>query len=261
MGIRISIRNRSIRQCALARSLASVGLALILISPSPSWGQPRWTDEHVQFAANVEKIKGHLLASRELYAIGQAAYAAIHAAHPVQELWSLLQGPLIQASPELAGRIGAFLERPGREIDAEVSTKRYEDTVQQLVAALDEAIRRVVPDEIPRSLALQGKVIQKLIEDVVEEYEEGFKEGKVVQIVEYQDAYGFFHRAETLYHEMAGHLQGKASPVTKEIEEALAALAKKGFASVMLPATPLSEEKVKEELLKISTLIKEMTGK
>lgn len=260
MGMRISILNRSIRQCALAGLLASGGLALIPVSPPLSWGQPRWTDEQVEFATNVEKMKGHLLASRELYAVGQAAYAAIHAAHPVQELWSLLQGPLTQASPELAGQVGALLEKPGREIDAEVPTKRYEDTVKQLVAVLDEAVRRVVPAEILQSLAFRGKVIQKLIEDVEEEYEEGFKEGKVVQIVEYQDAYGFFHRAKTLYQEIAGRLQGKAPPVAKEIEEILATLSKKGFASVMPPATPLSEEKVKEELLKISTLTKEVTG-
>ncbi|MFN3477390.1 MAG: hypothetical protein ACK4Z6_07580 [Candidatus Methylomirabilales bacterium] len=259
MGMRISIRKRSIRQCALVGLLASVGLALIPTSPPLSWGQPRWTDEQAEFATNVEKMKGHLLVSRELYAIGQAAYAAIHAAHPVQELWPLLRGPLTQASSELAGRVGALLEKPVREIDAGAPAKRYEDTVKQLVAVLDEAVRRMVPDEILRNLAFRGKVLQKLIEDAEEEYEEGVKEGKIAQIVEYQDAYGFFHRAKTLFQEMAGRLQGKDPKAAKEIESTLAIPAK-GFASVMPPATPLPEEKMKEALLKISILTKEMTG-
>ncbi len=254
-GMRIRIRDWHIRQWILAGALAS----LALVGPPCSWGQPQLMDEQVKFAANAEKIKGHLLSSRELYARGEAAYAAIHAAHPVQELWSLLRDPLTQASPEFAKRVGALLEKPGQEIDAKVSTKRYEDTVRGVFAALDEAVSRVVPSEIHRSVVFQARVVLAILEDVAEEYEEGFKEGKITQVVEYQDAYGFFRRTQTLYRSIAGPLRKKAPEAANEIEKSLAALSK-GFAGVMPPATPLPAEQIKKEVLRVSTELSKVSG-
>jgi len=246
-GAPIRIRDRYIRHCTLAVVLISI----VFLGPRLSWGQRQPTDEQVSFATNVEKIKGHLTASRELYAAGQAAYAAIHAAHPVQELWSLLQGPLTEASPELAKRLGELLEKPGQEIDAKVPQKQYEATVKQVSATLDEAFRRVVPARMRASRGLTVKVIVALLKDVAEEYEEGFKEGKVTQVVEYQDAYGFFLRSQTLYRGIARPLGKKAPEVGNRIERSLAVLAK-GFARVMPPSTPLSAAQIKEEVLRVS---------
>jgi hypothetical protein len=252
---RLTLGDRAIRQGLLAGLLAS----LVLFGPALCWGQPQPADEQVKFAADVEKAKGHLLASRELYARGERAFAAIHAAHPVQELWSLLRGPLSRASTDLASRVGAILEKPGQEIDAKVPTRRYEDTVKQVSALLDEAVRRVVPAEVRQSPILRAKVILALMEAVEEEYEEGFKEGRIAQVVEYQDAYGFFRRGQVLYRDFASQIQSKAPEAAKNIDGALATLAK-GFGGVMPPATPVAMETVKKSVEQITTELAKAAG-
>lgn len=241
------------------RTLACAGLSLTLLAPCLAWGQPQPTDEQVKFAANAEMVKGHLLSSRELYAVGQEALAAIHAAHPVQELWSLLRGPLNRANPGLASRLDALLEKPGREIDARIPTKQYRATVDAVFAAMDEAVSKVVPAPVRSSLAFRVRVLLELIQRVQEEYEEGVKEGKVTQVVEYQDAYGFFRQVQALYRPIAGQVRAKAPKAAEEVEEALATLAK-GFAQVMPPAAPLPVERVKAEVWEIVAELGKATG-
>lgn len=241
------------------RTLACASLSLILLAPCLAWGQPQPTEEQVKFAANAEMVKGHLLSSRELYATGQEALAAIHAAHPVQELWSLLRGPLNRASPDLASRLDALLEKPGREVDARAPKEQYRATVDAVFAAMDEAVSKVVPASARSSPAFRVRVLLELIQRVQEEYEEGVKEGKVTQVVEYQDAYGFFRRVQALYRPIAGQVRAKAPKAAEEVEEALATLAK-GFAQVMPPAAPLPVERVEAEVWEIVAELGKATG-
>lgn len=248
-----------IRQHTLTAALTWVGPALALVIASPAWSQPQPTDEQVKFAANAEMVKGHLLSSRELYAMRQEALAAIHAAHPVQELWNLLRGPLNRATPDLATRVGVLLEKPGRKVDARVPTEQYRATVDAVFAAMDEAVSKVVPAPVRSSLAFRARVILELIQRVEEEYAEGVKGGKVVEAVEYQDAYGFFHRAQALYRPIASQVRARAPKAAKEIDGALATLAK-GFARVTPPPTSLAVEKVQEQTREIVTELGKATG-
>jgi hypothetical protein len=236
-----------------------VALALTLGLPLLAWGQSQATEEQVKFAANVEMVKGHLLSRRELYAMGQEASPAIHAAHPVQELWSLLRGPLNRASIDLASRIGALLEKPGREIDARVPAKQYRATVDAVFATMDDAVSRVVPASIRESLAFRARVLLELLQHVEEEYAEGVTGGRVAESVEYQDAYGFFRRAQALYRPVAARVRTNVPEAAKKIERALATLAK-GFTRVVPPATPLSAEKVQKEVREIVAELGKVAG-
>lgn len=243
-----------------ARAGVLVGgvLALALGGP-PAWGQPQATDEQVKFAVNAEMVKGHLLVSRELYGMGREAWATRHARHPVEELWSLLQGPLSRASNDLAKRIGALLEKPRHEIDARVPAKQYEATVRAVFAALDDAVARIVPSPARNSLPFRVRVVLEVLEHVEEEYAEGVKEGRVASIAEYQDAYGFFQRGRALYGPVAAEIRKKAPKAAQEIEGAFATLAK-GFAGVTPPVTPLAVEKVREEVREITAELGKAAG-
>lgn len=235
----------------LTTGLAAAGLALALVlSAGTTWGQAEPTGEQVKVAANAEKVKGHLQASQELYARGQKKAAATHAGHPVEELWSLLEGPLGRASSDLAARVKGLLEKPGQQIKAGVQARQYQATVQDVSAALDDAVSRVVPAPVRESLAFRAGVIHELLEGVEEEYGEAVKRGKIVETVEYQDAYGFFQRARALYQPIAGQVKKTAPGAAREVEGALATLAK-AFAGVMPPARPLATAKVEEEVHEI----------
>lgn len=245
--------------CARAGVLAGVVLALALGGPPLAGGEPQATDEQVKFAVNAEMVKGHLLVSRELYGMGREAWAARHARHPVEELWSLLQGPLSRVSSDLAKRIGALLEKPRHEIAARVPAKQYEATVRAVFAALDDAVARIVPSPARNSLPFRVRVVLEVLEHVEEEYAEGMKEGRVASIAEYQDAYGFFQRGRALYGPVAAEIRKKAPKAAQEIEEAFATLAK-GFSGVTPPVTPLATEKVREEVREITAELGKASG-
>jgi hypothetical protein len=219
----------------------------------------RATAELAGFAATAELVKGHLLSSQELYAGRHEAWAAIHAAHPVQELWSLLQGPLAQASPELASRLGGLLERPGRELDARVAEPRYRGTLAQVTATLDEAVARVVPAAVRGSLAFRARVVIEVLRHVPEEYAEAVEGGKVTQAIEYQDAYGFFRRARALYEPIAGDVRARDGRAAREIDGAWLTLGK-AFAGVMPPARPLSPGKIEDDVREIVIELGKVTG-
>jgi hypothetical protein len=155
--------------------------------------------ELVRFVTDVEEAKGHLVASRELYAIDQRGRAALHGAHPVQEIGQRLIGPVSRADADLGARLRGLLRKPGRDLDARAPTARYAETVAQVFATLDEAVDRVVPEDVRRRPDFHTAVARALLATVLEEYEEAYRDGRIVQVIEYQDAWGFLGRARARY--------------------------------------------------------------
>jgi hypothetical protein len=242
------------------RWAVAVGVAFtLLLGGSPARPQSPATDDQVKFAANAEMMKGHLLASRELYAKKQEAWAAVHAAHPVQELWSQLRGPLEAANAEAAAKLGALLERPGKELDGKIPETQYQATVAEVSRSLDDAVGRVVPAPVRDTLAFKARVVIALIQHVPEEYGEAVEKGKVAQAIEYQDAYAFFQRARALYAPIAAEVRSKSAKAGKEIDHGLSTLGK-ALAQVMPPARPMPVAKVEEESREIAGELAKVAG-
>ncbi len=240
-------------------TLACAGVALVLVAAPAARGETQPAEEQVKFAVNVEMVKGHLLASQALYAMGHKGPASAHAGHPLEELWSMLRGPLDRAGGELASRIGTLLEKPVQEIQAGVPREQYRATVRSISSALDEAAARVVPADVRSSLIFRARVLGGLLEHVEEEYAEAVKGGRVVETIEYQDAYGFFQRARALYRPVAEQLRKAAPEAAGEIGVAMAKLAK-GFAGVIPPKSPLAVDTVEAEIGEITAELGKAAG-
>ena len=222
-----------------------VGAMLWVDAASVARAQSASIDDQARFVANVEQAKAHLLISQELYATGQAPKAALHSSHPVQELGNRVIGPITKVNGALGERVRALLKRPREAVDGHVARPQYSALVTEVSGALDDAVAQVVPKDIRASFAFQAKVIGRLLDAVVEEYDEAWKSGKIAQIVEYQDACGFFRRAYALYRIIAFRLQGSS-------DADFAALAR-GFPGVSPPVAPLSLARVKALVARIST--------
>jgi hypothetical protein len=177
--------------------LLALGAAVIVVEASEE------TEPHVAFVLAAEQAKGHLLVSHELYRDKQAARAALHASHPIREIGNRLIGPIRAVDPELGRKTHDLLRRPGQEIEVKVSTAPHEATTEQVFAALDEAIVRVVPASVRDEPAFHRQIIRALLDEVAAEYETAVKEGRITNPVEDQDAYGFFRRAAALRGELA----------------------------------------------------------
>ena len=211
---------------------------LVWLAPAAgALAAPAVPHEHVEFAVNVEKAKGHLLVSRDVYAARQPARARLHGAHPVQEIGARLFGPAARISAELGERLRQALKRPGQDLDAGVPSARYALTVTRVFAAMDDAVARVVPAPVRSEPAFHITVIRELLSEIVEEYDEAWKDGTIVQVVEYQDAYGFLVRARALYRELARRPAGGAAASVERDFDALAR-ALPGVAPPRSPARP-----------------------
>ena len=210
-------------------------LAAILLSlAGPVAAQP--AADLVRFAADAEKARGHLLVSEQLYTLGQSRGAALHAAHPVQELGNRLYGPMRRVDGASADRLRDSLKRPGQAIEAKEPPGRYVATVASVAKALDDAVSRVVGTDA-RGGGFRARVVAGLLDAVADEYEESFKAGQITQLVEYQDAYGFFQRAKTLYESLPSEARRADADMT--------ALAKAFPSSREAPKSPLPPKNVK----------------
>ena len=218
--------------------------ALVIALALPAAAQP--PQDSVRFATDAEKARAHLLVSEELYVGGQGRTAAVHAAHPVQELGNRLIGPVRKVDSARADRLRDLLKAPGRALESKVDAARYAATVASVGVALDDAIT-VVAGAAPRaSLAFRARVVAALLAGMAEEYDEAFKNGRITQVIEYQDAYAFFRRARMLY----GALPAEARRADADV----ATLAK-AFPSREPPAPPMPLDAVKDLARRIGAAV------
>jgi hypothetical protein len=205
----------------------------------------------------IEEARGHLLVA--VARAGDLAAAAAHAAHPQMENL----GPIIAAlgvdSAALALSLGAALDQAGQTFASSTDLPRLEAAAAMANTALDEVASALFPATVRGDLAFQAQVMASLVEHAVAEYEEAVSSGAVREVTEYQDGYGFFHQARTLWRRFEGQVQAAAAHEYEEVEEQLDLL-KTAFASVGAPASPVDGEQVEAWADKLVHELAEATG-
>jgi hypothetical protein len=238
----------------LRRRRAILALALTLLVPA-AVALAQAEDAQVAFAANIEKCKAHLAVSAELYATGDRA-AALHASHPIQEIGNKVIGPASKVSAELGDKVRAALRRPSADLTGTTSPSQYDRVVREAAATLEEAVERVVPKERRASLAFRARVLADLLLGMATEYEEAYKAGKITQVVEYQDAYAFFMRAQAGHRDLAPALRAKNPALAAELGRQFAALAR-ALPGLTPPASPMPADRMQAT---VATLAKSLTS-
>ena len=236
------------------RRRAVLTLALGLLWPAAA-ALAQAEDAQVAFAANIEKCKAHLAVSAELYAKGDRA-AALHASHPIQEIGNKVIGPASKVSAELGDTVRAALRRPSAELKETTSPSQYARVVREAAAALDEAVERVVPKERRASLTFRARVLADLLLGMATEYDEAYKAGKITQVVEYQDAYAFFQRAQAGHRDLAPALRAKNPALAAELDGQFAALAR-ALPGLTPPASPMPADRMQAT---VAALAKSLTS-
>lgn len=176
------------------------------------------TDEPVDFVANIEYIRGHLEKAVENKDAGNNTLAVAHAGHPVAEVYTLIKGDIQAADAALDAKLEGDLDALYAQIGWQNMTAAdAKAKVAEINASLDSAMAEVVGKEsINNSTTLWAQAAMRLLSTSVEEYKEGVANGTNIQMIEYQDANAFMHRAQVIFDRIkAGGDQEDA----KEIEE------------------------------------------
>ena len=230
-------------------------------SPTPSsqpsgQASPAPVDpEAVRVGAALEQIRGHHLASLELFRAGDATGSLAHATHPVAEIIDSIRSDLTDAGVDTAALEatlqGVISAAQGTSVEA----------LEMAIDAADAAVRGAadaVAGAAP-SNAYVGSVISSLLATASHEYNEAIVDGAVAETVEYQDAYAFVTRAHELYHSIEAAVVAAAAHEAEEIEEALETL-EAALPSVQPPAALTSTDDVAAAAALIGHELEEVVG-
>jgi hypothetical protein len=178
-------------------SLASIFLATILafgvVAAVPAFAH----EEHTDFITNAEYIKGHLEQAVANKQVGNTELAIAHSGHPIEEVYTLMEGPLEEASPQRAADLREALEELPNSVESE-TVQAFTQRVNDIIGMLDEAVE-VVAGEEAVELVTKAGVITGLLETAGVEYNEAVENGQVIEMIEYQDASAFISRANAVF--------------------------------------------------------------
>jgi hypothetical protein len=141
------------------------------------------------FLALLGYVEGHMRVGTALYSMGEVEHAKTHMKHPADEIYTELKPLLDQRG--LAG-FASELEA----VSAAVEAGKPADEVMTLVETLFTAIHAQRPSQLTGPLA--AETVKQMVRTAAEEYAIGVKEGKIDNVHEYQDAWGFVQTAQQL---------------------------------------------------------------
>jgi len=187
-------------QKALSASVALVAMLLtVTITSSMQRSAVADTgDSDVQFVANAEMIKGHMAKAVANKEDNETSLAKAHATHPVAEHYQVLQATIEAHDAQLNSQLKTSLEGLGGKVDT-MTVSDFKAETEKISAMLDQAVSKVIPQTEAKDVQFNAKVMIALLKQLSQEYEEGVQNGKVVAMVEYQDAQAFRVRADTIF--------------------------------------------------------------
>lgn len=165
-------------------------------------------DAVVEFLTDLGLIEGHLRAGVALYRAGRTDEAATHMKHPQDEIYDALSHHLAAFGAE------GFAEEL-TALSAAVEGGQPAGTVEAALAAVLTEIAEARA-HAQASEAAEARAVVALLRTAAEEYGVGVKEGKVVELHEYQDAWGFVEVARA----QAEHMAGEADEAEKAFGQA-----------------------------------------
>ena len=170
----------------------------------------------VAYLSRLGLIRGHLLAGFTLYQQGHADMAATHMKHPEDELFTNLEAALQHRNaPPFSEELSALSTAVTKQADM--------DKVKSAYKNLDEALQAVEARAQP-SLRTTLLSIRNLVRTAGEEYAVGVRDGTVVNVHEYQDAWGFTQLARRRLDHLDSEQRATAPRAVARVEQLLADL-------------------------------------
>jgi len=219
--------------------VASLSLGACAEPETPSAAAPEHSEaqaesgEMIAFGEALAQIRGHHLASLELYKAGDNKGASLHAGHPIAEILDSVRSELGEHDPELAQSLAEALEAGAAAVTGDKPADEVAAAFDRAEQATGRALTEVVGDE-SQSAAYQGSVIALLLDTVVNEYDEAVGDDGLRLLAEYQDGYAFTREARNLYGDIAAEVEAASAEEAEEIESAFKEL-EKALPSVQPP--------------------------
>jgi molybdenum-dependent DNA-binding transcriptional regulator ModE len=176
--------------------LASITIAAILaFGAAPAFAQ---NEEHVQFVANIEFIKGHLEQSVTNKQANNTELAKAHSGHPIAEHYSLIEEEVEEHDQELNTELKGALTALLGQVNT-LDFQQFQNRVTEINGMLDEAKESAISATERNDPKFNAVVMTTVLEVAEHEYEWAVENGAIKEMIEYQDATGFVSRAKATY--------------------------------------------------------------
>lgn len=140
-------------------------------------------ENDAQFLAQLGLIRGHLWVGMTLYEQGHIEMAKTHMKHPGDELYAgLVSAFEARGLPGFADELQALADAVNNDNSRAVVENAYSALKQAI--SVNEPVAEMTAGDVLKS-------ISSMLITAADEYAIGINEGKVVNVHEYQDAYGF----------------------------------------------------------------------
>ncbi len=165
----------------------------------------KFTISDHEFHGYLEQMIGHLDASILNVQNNNSLLAVAHALHPIEEIADIINNRLIQTNETLTKEFSSKLNQY-------VQTVRS-DNPNKIITEKKE-LEKLINDGLDQSISLEKRtnrdyilnVTAELITIASEEYTESMRQGKIINLLEYQDGQQFFKRAIILLNKSQPYL-------------------------------------------------------
>ena len=209
--IRLSFKSLPVPDLAMNYVIALLPLITVLFIASFN---PASADRHipfddqVAFGASIEEAIGHFRALELNLDDGNAGLAAVHATHPIAELYDLMKPTIAAADPTLDARLHTTLEDLKDRTGPDVSRAEAQIALDEARDLVEEVRHAVIDDRFSEDTNFQLLLMHSLLETSAAEYGEAVSGGMITEMAEFQDGSAFVWRSQVIFAEIRDDLSG-----------------------------------------------------
>jgi hypothetical protein len=187
-------------------------------SSSPTSSSISLNNTNVDFATNIEFIKGHLSAAILNKQAGNDELAQTHTFHPIHEIYTLIRDQLSFADNELNKTLINSLNNLTSIVFTSTPSE-FTDSASSIKNLLDKAIIKAIPKNEIVDIKFNMSTLINLLKTAESEYDIGIVNGTIANLAEYQDSQGFVSSANELLNKTINNLNQTRMMTTNKFTE------------------------------------------
>ncbi len=142
--------------------------------------------------------------------------ALVHATHPISELYDLMKPKLREHDSDFDIIIQKTLLELGEKMDSDVTREDAQIAIDDAKKIIKQARQIVIEGELSSDTTFQLELIMGLLATSKAEYEESVSNGKILEMVKFQDESAFVWKSKEIFNKIRANLPEHE---VEEIEE------------------------------------------
>ena len=172
----------------------------------------------VEFASNIEQIRGHLDQALVNKESGNDTLAQAHTLHPIEEVYASIEEQLVSQNGTLNETLSVALQDLSSSVP-NVAVEEFGGKIDSINMQLDNIVQTLVPSSEISNPAFNASVVARLLHTAGHEYGEAVANGTIIEVIEYQDGQAFIHRAQSIFNSSASSIDQSMAQEIEEVNE------------------------------------------